>query len=238
MRRPTSIQNVNNKLRSVSEKACVPYASFQRRGSRRNTESTYRYSSLLAATPRWARRMRAIASSPRGLSKPSTTRVAIRSEGIRRSSGDEPGLTAGVISTDNLGFLGDSLQLSWETLVLGDETASLSLLLADPATGLALGPNYFVGVVDSQSGSISFDLANAPLPVFDLILLAVQTSVKQQPESLLSLTDIKIDGVSVADNFSVTPIPLPPALWLFASALLGLIFTRRRRRCRPAPTNF
>jgi len=160
-----------------------------------------------------------------------TTKVVIKAGAYQRSSGDEPGLVADTISTDVLGFLGDTIELSWNTDIHSAETASLSLLLADPETGLALGPEYAVEVTDSQSGSISFDIANAPLTIFDLVLLAIQTTDEgQQPQSVLALTDIKIDGVSVAEQFRVSEIPLPPALLLFASGLLGLLFSHAGRQ--------
>lgn len=159
-----------------------------------------------------------------------TTRVVIRSEKVKRSSGDEAGLVPGVTSNGVLGFRGNTLQLSWNTDIRSAESASLSLLLADPDTGLALGADYSVEVTDSQSGSVSFDLSRVPLKVFDLVLLAIQTADQAQPTSVLALTDIKIDGVSVAEQFRVSEIPLPPALLLFASGLLGLAFIRRGRR--------
>lgn len=158
-----------------------------------------------------------------------TTMVIIKSERFRASTGDEPGVRNGENSINNLGLVGDTVQFSWDNFVHSEETASLSILVADPATGLPLDPDYSVEVTDSQSGSATFDITSIPLTVFDIILIAVQTTTEPQPRSMLSLTDIAIDDVSVADRFSVAVIPVPPALLLFVTGLLGLKFAYRRR---------
>ena len=159
-----------------------------------------------------------------------TTKVVIKSEKFSKISGDEGGLRTGIFSSKNLGLIGDTIQFSWDIFVHSEETASLSILLADPATGQSFGPGYSVDVTDTQTGSVSFDIANAPLTEFDIILIAIQTAVEPLPRSRLALTDFAIDGVSVADQFSVSLIPIPAAFWLFGTALIGLVgFSKRRK---------
>ena len=158
-----------------------------------------------------------------------TTELVIRSEKIPSTTGDEGGLSKGLISNSHLGIKGKSIQFFWDTNVEPGETAVLSILLADPTTGRAIGPNYKVDVTDTQTGSVSFDISNLPTVEFEIILLAIQTSSRDLPTSRLLLTDFAVDGVSVVDQFGVSQVPLPPALLLFASGMLGLALIRRRR---------
>ena len=42
--------------------------------------------------------------------------------------------------------------------------------------------------------------------------------------------DITIDTVTVAEEVAVSAIPIPPALWLFGSALIGMVGVARRSK--------
>ena len=156
-----------------------------------------------------------------------TSEIVIRSSKISRSSGEDSGISLG--SLGSVGIRGEVIQFSWDTNVVSDESALLSILLANPSTKRPFGPGYQVDVTDTQTGSVSFDISNLPTVEFDIIFRAIQTTPRDLPLSRLALTDFAVDGVSFADRFSVSEVPLPPALLLFATGMLGLALIRKRQ---------
>lgn len=158
-----------------------------------------------------------------------TTKLIIKSENSRVSSGDfaTTGVSKGIRSSKTVGFGGDILSFTFDVKVEDEESALFSISLADPSTGRPLGPDYSVEVTETQKGSVAFDISD--FATFDIFLLAIQTTPVGLPKSKLALTDIALDGASISENFLVKVIPVPAAIWLFGSALIGLLgFSRRK----------
>lgn len=161
------------------------------------------------------------------------------------------GGTAGTLTAVNFGTFGQLTNTSGCTSCLNDSWLSASALLriVDPATGT----NYFQlgGTTDTifQSGLgttpiSTFTTLNLPIDVpLDVILGVTAYGYTQEkwlnqtvgPVMSYAFLDPTFEpvqlGITVLQSSNlIAPVPLPAALYLFGSGLLGLIGIARRKK--------
>jgi hypothetical protein len=121
---------------------------------------------------------------------------------------------------------------------------SIGLTLTDNnGNGAALttsGPSIYQGLIDGNVARTLWDPAmtfTTPFGSTSADTFFGFPTRENAPESIDSTIGILIsfsltagDSASFTSNFDVTPVPLPPALWLFGTGLLGLLGISKRKK--------
>ncbi|MEW6331653.1 MAG: PEP-CTERM sorting domain-containing protein [Pseudomonadota bacterium] len=115
--------------------------------------------------------------------------------------------------TDNNGG-GATLATSGASIYQGTIDGNVARTLWDPVTSFAIP-------FATTSSSTYFGF-----PVREAAPESIDTSIG----ILISFSLTSGDSVSFTSNFDVTPVPVPAAVWLFGSGLLGLFGLSRRKR--------
>lgn len=104
---------------------------------------------------------------------------------------------------------------------LATSGASIYQGLIDGTTARTLWDSNTFTTTTSTSGNLDFGF-----PSFEIAPEPIDTSIGITITFSLSAGD----SASFTSNFEVVPVPLPAALWLFGSGLIGLVGIARRRR--------
>lgn len=124
-----------------------------------------------------------------------------------------------IISTSNVGvwkFTYDAKKGNIEA----DSSAFAYILTQDPITG-------------SATGFVSKDTTNLPIEwgTYTLDFLITDSMIGNFLTFGFSATATNYNGSGVFyDNLNLAPIPLPAAVWLFGSGLLGLVAIARKKK--------
>lgn len=119
----------------------------------------------------------------------------------------------------------------WSTL-LGNTSIGLQLISATP--GLFIGDQQNINLF-ANGDTISLDsyLNDEFAPIFWTASNA-PTGTYSAQFRLLGINDASINSGRFYFDFAPVPVPVPTAVWLFASGLLGLVGLRRKRNLVPA----
>ena len=120
-----------------------------------------------------------------------------------------------------------------------------------PAPSFSSGVVSISGELIIDDGSVSGQLSGsiqvftcAPLQqgsdcsilVYDIGLLAAGAGVKvyddivqNSPGNFYTEANNSITEITLASNFTISPVPVPAAAWLFGSAMIGLVGIKRKK---------
>lgn len=109
----------------------------------------------------------------------------------------------------------------------------------DGATLATSGASIYTGMIDGNTASTLWNPVNT-FTTYSTIASSADFGFPTRlaaPEPIDSTIGIQIkfsltpgDSVSFTSNFDVVPVPVPAAVWLFGSGLLGLFGLSRRKR--------
>jgi len=147
--------------------------------------------------------------------------------------------TSGSTQTYTLGTMIGVAPAIPNGLMRGSIGFSLTDNNGNGATLATSGASIYQGTID---GNVARTLWNSPNSFGTFSTTATSTDFgfparEAAPESIDSNIGILItfsltagDSVSFTSNFDVVPVPVPAAIWLFGSGLLGLFGASRRKR--------
>jgi hypothetical protein len=120
----------------------------------------------------------------------------------------------------SIGFTMTDANNNGATLATSGGSIYTALIDGNLARTLWNAPTIFANTGPTTVGTTSFGY-----PVFETAPESTDTSIGLK--IMFSLT--AGDSVAFTNNFEVTPVPVPAALWLFGSGLLGLIGMVKRK---------
>jgi hypothetical protein len=135
------------------------------------------------------------------------------------------------------GAIGGSILLSWDPSILTFNTAAAIA----PWIGLTANLDAATATFDFTAvnfatpppgtGGVEFSFANldftALAPPGTLVGVGLGSGGDWQDGNFLAVTDVTYQGATVT---VVNPVPVPGAVWLFGSGLIGMVGLKRRRK--------